>query len=184
MKTGSTLWSHNVPAFRGMNILTPTIHQNLVFTSSYDGATFGFELNKAGDSWAVKEKWKDPTQGYMSSSIIISDHVYLHLRNRRMTCFNIKTGKRKWITSKRFGEYMSMVAQDNLIVALNDRGVPLLIKASPKEFELLDSREISDDSTWAHLVVTTNQIWVRELHTLTVFKWELPVDTISLPPDS
>lgn len=101
-----------------------------------------------------------------------------------MTCFDIKTGKRKWITSKRFGEYMSMVAQDNLIVALNDRGVPLLIKASPKEFELLDSRKISDDSTWAHLVVTTNQIWVRELHTLTVFKWELPVDTISLPPDS
>ena len=63
-----------------------------------------------------------------------------------MTCSNIKTGKRKWITSKRFGEYMSMVAQDNLIAALNDRGVPLLIKASPKEFELLDSRKISDDS--------------------------------------
>lgn len=177
LETGNELWSHNVPAFRGMNILTPTIHQNLVFTSSYGGATFGFELNKTENSWNIKEKWKDPAQGYMSSPIIISDHVYLHLRNRRMACFNIKTGKREWITSKRFGEYMSMIAQDNLIIALNDRGVLLLIKANPEEFELLDSRKISDDSTWAHLAVTNNRIWVRELRSLTVFKWELPVDT-------
>ena len=179
LETGNELWSHNVPAFRGMNILTPTIHQNVVFTSSYGGATFGFELNKTENSWNIKEKWKDPAQGYMSSpiTIIISDHVYLHLRNRRMACFNIKTGKREWITSKRFGEYMSMIAQDNLIIALNDRGVLLLIKANPEEFELLDSRKISDDSTWAHLAVTNNRIWVRELRSLTVFKWELPVDT-------
>ena len=177
LKTGNELWSHNVPAFRGMNILTPTIHQNLVFTSSYGGATFGFELNKTENSWNIKEKWKDPAQGYMSSPIIISDHVYLHSRNRRMAYFNIKTGKREWITSKRFGEYMSMIAQDNLIIALNDRGVLLLIKANPEEFELLDSRKISDDSTWAHLAVTNNRIWVRELRSLTVFKWELPVDT-------
>lgn len=177
LETGNELWSHNVPAFRGMNILTPTIHQNLVFTSSYGGATFGFELNKTENSWNIKEKWKDPAQGYMSSPIIISDHVYLHLRNRRMACFNIKTGKREWITSKRFGEYMSMIAQDNLIIALNDRGVLLLIKANPEEFELLDSRKISDDSTWAHLAVTNNRIWVRELRSRTVFKWELPVDT-------
>ncbi len=94
-----------------------------------------------------------------------------------MACFNIKTGKREWITSKRFGEYMSMIAQDNLIIALNDRGVLLLIKANPEEFELLDSRKISDDSTWPHLAVTNNRIWVRELRSLTVFKWELPVDT-------
>ena len=91
-----------------------------------------------------------------------------------MACFNIKTGKREWITSKRFGEYMSMIAQDNLILALNDRGVLLLIKANPEEFDLLYSRKICDGSTWAHLAVTTNRIWVRELHALTVFKWELP----------
>ena len=95
-----------------------------------------------------------------------------------MTCFNIKTGKRARITSKRFGEYMSMIAQGNLIIALNDRGILLLIKANPKEFELLDSRKISDDSTWAYLAVTDNQIWVRELHALTVFTWELPTQPL------
>ena len=71
LKTGSKLWSHDVPAFRGMNILTPIIHHNLVFTSSYGGATFGFELNKTDDSWTIKERRRDPAQGYMSSPIII-----------------------------------------------------------------------------------------------------------------
>ena len=34
---GSVLWSQEVPAFRGMNIVTPTVSGNKVFTSSYGG---------------------------------------------------------------------------------------------------------------------------------------------------
>ncbi|MFT5527481.1 MAG: outer membrane protein assembly factor BamB, partial [Pirellulaceae bacterium] len=62
---GKTLWSEDIPAFRGMNILTPTVIDNKVFTSSYGGKTFMFEVNNKDSKWSVQEKWTNKTQGYM-----------------------------------------------------------------------------------------------------------------------
>ena len=45
MKTGKALWSVDVQAFRGMNILTPTVIGNRVFTSSYGGGSVMFEVS-------------------------------------------------------------------------------------------------------------------------------------------
>ena len=49
MASGKVLWKQAVPAFRGMNILTPTVVDNKVFTSSYNNKSFGlrdFERRK------------------------------------------------------------------------------------------------------------------------------------------
>ena len=37
LETGEVLWSQPVEAFRGMNILTPVVHEDTVFTSAYGG---------------------------------------------------------------------------------------------------------------------------------------------------
>lgn len=55
---GKVLWSTKVPAFRGMNILTPTVYNNQIFTSSYGGRGHLFEVSKKGDEQEVKTKWK------------------------------------------------------------------------------------------------------------------------------
>jgi outer membrane protein assembly factor BamB len=49
-----------------------------------------------------------------------------------------------------------------------------LIKANPKQFELLDSQKVSDDSTWAHLAVSADELFVRELNALAVYRWQTP----------
>ena len=109
-------------------------------------------------------------QGYMSSPVVIGDFVYLHLRNQRFACIDLKTGKERWITTP-FGKYWSMVVQDDRILALDERGDLLLIRANPEKFELLDSRHISDDPTWAHLAVRDNEVFVRTLKSQIVFQW-------------
>ncbi len=72
---GKVLWSKEVPAFRGMNIVTPTVHKNAVFTSSYGGRSFLFASAKNKSDWSIKETWTNKAQGYMSSPLIIKDHV-------------------------------------------------------------------------------------------------------------
>ena len=46
LDTGQELWTQDVPAFRGMNILTPTVVDDHIFTSSYGGKSFYY----AGDA--------------------------------------------------------------------------------------------------------------------------------------
>jgi len=171
LEDGQVLWSADIPAFRGMNILTPTVVGNRIFTSSYGGGSFLFAVEKNGATFSLKKMWKNKVQGYMSSPVVIGNHVYLHLKNQRFACIDLKTGKEDWITTP-FGKYWSMVVRDNRILALDERGDLLLINATPKKFDLLDQRHISDSPTWAHLAVVGDEIFIRELNAQMVYRWE------------
>lgn len=166
--TGQVKWSEEVPAFRGMNILTPSIINDSILTSSHSGGTFLYSV--ATDNTGVKAAWKQKYDGYMSSPIIRNGYAYLHLKNQRLTCIDLKTGKPAWTTSKTYGKYWSMVSNRDKILALDERGELYLIKANPEKYEQLDVRKVADDS-WAHLAVCGNEIYIRDLHGLTVYRW-------------
>ena len=44
IEDGEILWRQKIEAFRGMNIITPTIDGDSIFVSSYGGTTKLFEL--------------------------------------------------------------------------------------------------------------------------------------------
>ncbi len=169
-KTGEVLWEQKVPSFRGMNILTPVVFGDGIFTSSYQNKSWLFNVSKSEESFQIKEAWNNKAQGYMSTPVVIDGHAYLHLQNERFTCVNLTTGERTW-TSTPYGKYSSLVAQKDLILALDQKGELLLLKANPKEFELLGQRKVSDQDTWAHLAVCGDEVFVRELNALSVFRW-------------
>lgn len=168
--TGKVLWSVQVPAFRGMNILTPVVIGDRIFTSSYGGSTFLFQIRKGDEGLLAEQVWKVPVQGYMSTPVVIGDHVYLHLRNQRFTCIELASGKTCW-TSKAHGKYWSLIARGDRILALDERGELLLIHANPNEFTVLDRRTISEDPAWAHLAMAGDMLFVRELNALAAYRW-------------
>lgn len=170
-ENGEELWSQEIPAFRGMNILTPTINGNTVFTSTYGGKTWLFDVVESGGKFSLEEKWSTKTEGYMSSPVVIDGHAYVHLKNQRFTCIELATGERKWIT-KPYGKYWSLVANGDRILALDETGDLLLIRATPDGFNLVEQRHISDDSTWAHLAVAGSDVFVRQLNGLVAYRWK------------
>ena len=172
-ETGQQLWIQNVPSFRGMNILTPVVFGDAIFTSSYQNKSWLYRINKDAAGFSVNQAWENNAQGYMSTPVVIDGYAYLHMGNQRFTCINLRTGERTW-TSKPFGKYASLVAQRDRILALDERGVLLLIKANPKEFELLSEKQVSEDETWAHLAVAGDELFIRELNALAVYQWRAP----------
>ncbi len=174
--TGKVLWSHPVPSFRGMNILTPTVVGDSVFTSSYQNRSWLYAITPRDDGFTVEERWNNNAQGYMSSPVIIGDHAYLHLGNQRFTCIDLATGTRVW-NSDPFGKYVSLVAQGDRILGLDERGLLLLIRADKSGFQLIDQQKVATQETWAHLAVAGDEIYVRELNALTAFRWQTAAET-------
>lgn len=166
--SGAELWSQNIQAFRGMNILTPTLYGGALFTSAHSGRTQLWNLSPDGASLA--EAWSQPAQAYMGSPVVIGDYAYLHLRNQRFCCIDLRTGEEAWRT-KPFGKYWSLVAQGDRLLALDETGDLRLIEANPAEFRLLDARHVADSSTWAHLAVSGDHVFVRALDSLIVYRW-------------
>lgn len=174
--TGVVLWSTLVEAFRGMNILTPTvIGDDQVFTATYGGGCFLFTIEKNEEGkLTAKERWRlKDLEGYMSSPLQIGGYLYLLGRDQHLHCIEISTGKIAWKTTETYGEYWSMVRQGNKVLALDQKGELILFRASPDSFELIARRRISpQEPTWAHLGVTEDKLLVRSLKALTVYQWK------------
>ena len=176
LENGSVLWKEKTPAFRGMNILTPCQYKNGFFASTYGGGSFFFQLSKEQEKYQVEETWKTTVQGYMSTPILLDKYAYLHLRNQRVTCIDVETGKQTW-TTRPYGKYWSMLSDGTRILALDSGGKLLLFNASPEKFDLVDSRQISDSSTWAHLAHTDGYLFVRALDKLICLRWAKTSDS-------
>lgn len=168
---GAVLWEQPVEAFRGMNILTPVVHKDTLFTSTYGGKTIGFKAIKSGDKIQVGPAWTHKSQGYMSTPVLIDGVAYNHLKSQRFMAIEVETGRELWTTEQSFGKYWSLVAQGDRMLALDQRGLLLLLRANKTKFELLDQRQLTTAETWAHLAVVGEELFVRELNGLSAYRW-------------
>ena len=155
--SGTVLWKTAVEAFRGMNIVTPTVHDGQVFTTSYGGGSYLFAVDPSNAEAPVTQRWRNKIQGYMSTPIVIDGHAYVHLRNQRFACLDLATGAEAWIT-KPFGRYWSLVAQGSRILALDETGDLRLIQAAPASFTLVGAARVAAEESWAHLAVELSLI--------------------------
>ncbi|MEZ6117861.1 MAG: PQQ-binding-like beta-propeller repeat protein [Pirellulaceae bacterium] len=171
LESGNVLWKQAVPAFRGMNIQTPLVVKDTVFTSSYQNRSWLYEISLSNESYQVRTVWESNAQGYMSTPVMIDGHVYMHLQNGRFACLSLANGERKW-TSKPFGKYASLVACGDKILALVQDGRLLLLAADPEQFTLLGEAKVASEETWAHLAVSGEVLYVRELKALSAYGWK------------
>lgn len=169
LETGEPYWKYEVAAFRGMNILTPTLWKSALFTSSYGGRSILIDVQ---DNRTPKIRWENKIEGYMSSPLVLGDYLYMHLRNKRFACLDLATGKEAWI-SKPFGEYWSLVTNGERILALDQTGVLRLIEHNPKEFQVLSERSLTsnDEEAWAHVGVLPGKVMVRSQKAMTMYSW-------------
>ena len=174
-KDGSVLWHRPIKAFRGMNILTPVTSDDRVFTSSYGGGSLALDIKKKPQGgFASKIAWETRTQAYMCTPIVLSGHAYLLLRNQRLTCIDLDTGREAWTERQRFGKYMSLVSNGKLILGLDQRGELVLFEANSGKFVLISRRKVAEQETWAHIAVAGDQLFIRELKAISCWRWAVP----------
>jgi outer membrane protein assembly factor BamB len=173
LETGRVLWQQKIEAFRGMNILTPIVQGDRIFTSSYGGKAQGWQISRDGDTWKIAEIWQAKLQAYMSTPVVIDGHAYTHLRNQRIACVKIEDGTVPWISPTPATKYWSMVWQDKRILALDDRGTLHLMDANPEKFDVIDTLKVSDTpDTWAHLTPAGHQLFVRAIDKIIAYRWK------------
>jgi outer membrane protein assembly factor BamB len=148
---GKILWKHPIEAFRGMNILTPMVIGDSIFTAAHSGSSEMFDISKTADQWAINLRWQHKGQGYMSSPIVIDNHIYLHQKSERMVCLKAVDGSLAW-TSPPLGKYASMIHDDKNIAALSADGNLQIIAADPGEFRVIMESQVAENS-WAHLAL-------------------------------
>jgi outer membrane protein assembly factor BamB len=170
---GKVLWEQPIKAFRDMNILTPVVHGDTIFTTAYGGKAHLFRIRPESDRWVAEEVWTARAEGYMSTPVVRDGHAYLHLRNQRVTCLELNTGFSTWTSEEKFGKYWSLILNQDRILALDERGWLFLLAANPQQLEILSRRQISEHESWAHLALSGPDLYVRDLEGLTAYRWKI-----------
>ncbi len=173
LESGKTLWEEPIESFRDMNILTPVMVGERIFSSAHSGRSRLFEIGyDQQNQLGVEPLWDNKAQAYMSTPIVIDGYLYMHLKNERFTCLDLKTGEECW-TSKTFGKYWSMIGNvdERKILALDSDGTLRLIAADPTQLKVMDEFKVADDS-WAHLAIRGSVVVVRALDALRVYDWK------------
>ena len=131
-----------------------------------------FDIQRGPDrAWTAKPAWESGLQGYMCTPVVLAGHAYLLVRNQRLSCIDLRTGKQTWPERKRFGQYMSLISNGKVILGLDQRGQLVLFRANPAKFELLDRRDVAKQQTWAHLAMAGDRLFIRELKAISCWRW-------------
>lgn len=169
LELGKELWSEPIEAYRNMNILTPTIIGDQVYTAAHSGRSQMFDISRSGDDWTVDERWNQKVQAYMSSPVVDDKTIYLHSKAERLTALDIDTGEILW-TGQPMGKYQSLVKNGQVILALDEGGELLSIEPGRASLEIRERVKVADDA-WAYLGVFEGGLIVRDLNSLKIYRY-------------
>lgn len=172
LEDGEVVWSTPIKAFRGMNILSPTILGDGVFTSTYGGKSQMLSISEGEEGLQVEPVWSSRVQGYMTSPVVVDGYAYLFLRNNRFTCMELATGEKRWTSPPTGDEYWSLAVQGDRILALSNTGMLRIVQADPEGYRVISEREVAEVETWAHVAPANDQVFIRAQDSLIALKWK------------
>lgn len=172
LTSGGLLWSTRIEAYRNMNILTPTLIGDRIFTAAQQGRAQCFQISLNDGVWSCVELWSQRTQAYMSSPVTDGETLFVHTSNERLQALDAASGEVLW-TSNPVGKYQSLVRNDKVLLALQNDGELLAIELSRDDLLIKDKRQVAQDA-WAYLGVFPGGLLVRDLNGLKVYRYQQP----------
>lgn len=172
--TGKKLWEYPFPHVgTNQNMPTPSIHNGRVLVGGENRGFHSFEPIRNGNSWSVRKNWyQEKVALDMGSAIVNGDLLFglSHYSKGQLFCLDTRTGKIKWQTRGREGQYVTMLAVPGHVLALLDNGQLRVIKATADKYEEVARYKVSDAPTWAAPVLLPGVLLVKDRTSLTVWK--------------
>jgi outer membrane protein assembly factor BamB len=169
---GELLWKRPYTVRATRNAVTPIVHNQIVIVSGLGMPVSGFRvINRAGQ-WSTEDVWvNNDTTMDMSTGVVIGNGLYgFSPRNSgQYFAIDANTGQTLWLSEPRQGDNAAVVRAGDLWFAL-DTGADLkVVRANPKQFEILKRYDVADSATWAQPVLSGQRLFIKDVSTISLW---------------
>ena len=164
--TGKKLWEYPFEHVgTNQNMPTPSIHQGRVFVGGENRGFHSFEPIFEGGKWSVRKNWFQEKVALDMGSAIVNGNLLFglsHYSKGQLFCLDTNTGDVKWTTKGREGQYVTMLAIPDYVIALLDNGELRVIKVNGEKYDLAAKYKVSDAPTWAAPVLLSSSMLIKD----------------------
>jgi outer membrane protein assembly factor BamB len=181
--SGELLWKRPYTVRATRNAVTPIIHNlpspagsgaasQIVIVSGLGMPVSGFKVQNKGGQWTSEDVWvnNDVTMD-MSTGVVVGDSLFgFSPRNTgQYFAIDANTGQTQWLSEPRQGDNAAVVRAGNLWFSLDTLGELKVVRANPKQFEIIKRYDVADSATWAQPVLSGQRILIKDLSTIALW---------------
>jgi hypothetical protein len=169
---GKQLWAHSWP---GQPIVQPamTADGDLLVSVSDRSGIRRLALTPGPDGWAVQQRWTSVyIKPYFNDSIIHNGCVF-GFDGPALACLDVLTGARKWKGGRYGRGQIILLADQDLLLVLSEKGELALVDAKPEQFKERSRCPGIQGKTWNHPVLVNDILLVRNAQEMAAFRLSL-----------
>jgi outer membrane protein assembly factor BamB len=173
---GKVLWTYSKPMQQGgARVVQPTLVDaaNVLIGGGFGIGTQRVHVVPQGDGWEAKEEWTtDRISPYFNDLVLHQEHLY-GFHNSLFTCIRLNDKKEKWRVRGYDNGQVLLLADQDLLLVLSEKGDVALVKASPNRHQELARFKAIEGKTWNHPVIAHGKLFVRNSEEAACFQLEL-----------
>jgi len=167
---GKILWEYPLPPAE--SIVQPALTADGDLFISYGDPMVGLRrlaVTRGPGGWTVKERWSSTRMNPNFNDFVVhKGHAFGYL-GPSLVCLDVSDGKRNW-RDGRFGGQLILLADQDLLLVLTEKGELALVAATPDKFTELARFPAIKGKTWNHPALAGNILLVRNSQEMAAFR--------------
>jgi outer membrane protein assembly factor BamB len=170
--TGGVLWQNDW-AVDAPRVVQPALvgDSDVLLGTGMGNGTRRVHVEGSGTDWKTSEVWltKD-FKPYFNDLVIAKGHLY-GFDGEFFTCVDLEKGEKRWKARGYGSGQVLLLAEQNLLLVLSEKGEVALLEANPqKRVELPGKFQAIQGKTWNHPVVAHGKLFVRNGEEMACYK--------------
>ncbi|MBI3410735.1 MAG: PQQ-like beta-propeller repeat protein [Planctomycetes bacterium] len=161
--SGDILWNHAWNLEGMQRVVQPTIvsDTDVLLGTGFGLGTRRLRVSKQGSAWETQEVWLSRAiSPYFNDLVIDGGHLY-GFDGGFFTCVSLEDGKKKWRARGYGAGQVLLLADQNLLLVVTEKGAVALVEATPDEHREIARFQAIEGKTWNHPVVAHGKLFVR-----------------------
>jgi outer membrane protein assembly factor BamB len=166
--TGKKLWDYPLPVVD--RVQQPALLENgdLLLAEEYKNIR-RVTVTHEGEEWKTRDIWTSPgIKSVFNDKVIHKGYAY-GFDGPYMACVDLRDGKRMW-RGDRYQGFNLLLADQDIILVLTEKGEVALVAASPDKFTELSRFQALKGKTWNLPAISGNILIVRNAQEMAAFR--------------